>query len=70
MIKHLKEQLSKSQIDAEQLSILKIQQASLENQIDKLKQELKEARKFHTPVSIVRLTWIMFWKKCLKTPKG
>jgi hypothetical protein len=70
MIKHLKEQLSKSQTDAEQLSILKIQQASLENQIDKLKQELKEARKFHTPVSIVRLTWIMFWKKCLKTPKG
>ncbi|CAG2207087.1 QN1 [Mytilus edulis] len=49
MIKHLKEQLNKSHLDSEQLSILRIQNASLENQIDKLKEELREAKKFHTP---------------------
>lgn len=51
MIKHLKEQLNKCQLDSEQLSILKIQNASLENQIDKLKDELANAKKFHSPVS-------------------
>ncbi|XP_076078751.1 centrosomal protein of 162 kDa-like [Mytilus galloprovincialis] len=49
MIKHLKEQLNKSHLDSEQLSILRIQNASLENQIDKLKKELREAKTFHTP---------------------
>ncbi|XP_063402688.1 centrosomal protein of 162 kDa-like [Mytilus trossulus] len=49
MIKHLKDQLNKSHLDSEQLSILRIQNASLENQIDRLKEELREAKKFHTP---------------------
>ncbi|XP_071145112.1 centrosomal protein of 162 kDa-like [Mytilus edulis] len=49
MIKHLKDQLNKSHLDSEQLSILRIQNASLENQIERLKEELREAKKFHTP---------------------
>ncbi|VDI12203.1 Hypothetical predicted protein [Mytilus galloprovincialis] len=55
MIKHLKEQLNKSHLDSEQLSILRIQNASLENQIDRLKEELREAKKFHTPQKIIQM---------------
>lgn len=49
--KHLENQLNKSHLDSEQVSILRIQNASLENQIDKLREELHETKKFHTPVS-------------------
>ncbi|VDI10863.1 Hypothetical predicted protein [Mytilus galloprovincialis] len=49
MTKNLKEQLDKSHLDSEQLSILRIQNDSLQNQIDQLKEELREAKKFHTP---------------------
>ncbi|KAK3091654.1 hypothetical protein FSP39_021588 [Pinctada imbricata] len=49
MIDHLKSQLNKTEVELEQVSVLKIQNESKQCHIEKLQEELKEAKKFHTP---------------------
>ncbi|XP_048239455.1 centrosomal protein of 162 kDa-like isoform X2 [Haliotis rufescens] len=49
MIQHLQQQLAKSEVDAEQISILKIREAAKQNQIEKLQDLLQEAKKSHSP---------------------
>ena len=53
MIEHVKGQLSKAQVELEQVSVLKIQNESKQCHIEKLQEELKNAKKFHTPVSVM-----------------
>ena len=54
MIQHLKTQLCAAQEELEQMSILKIKEASHVTRIEKLQEELREAKKHHSPVSILR----------------
>ena len=51
MIQHLKTQLCAAQEELEQMSILKIKEASHVTRIEKLQEELREAKKHHSPVS-------------------
>lgn len=52
MIQHLRTQLTEAQEELEQMSILKIKEAAHLTQIEKLQQELREAKKHHSPVSL------------------
>ncbi|XP_078339007.1 centrosomal protein of 162 kDa-like isoform X2 [Crassostrea virginica] len=49
MIQHLKTQLCAAQEELEQMSILKIKEASHVTRIEKLQEELREAKKHHSP---------------------
>ncbi|ESO93358.1 hypothetical protein LOTGIDRAFT_119479, partial [Lottia gigantea] len=49
LIRHLKEQISRNEVEAEQISVLKIREASLLTQVEKLKDELAEAKRHYTP---------------------
>lgn len=58
MIQHLRTQLTEAQEELEQMSILKIKEAAHLTQIEKLQQELREAKKHHSPVSLFSLSFI------------
>ncbi|KAK6170319.1 hypothetical protein SNE40_018734 [Patella caerulea] len=49
LIQHLKEQLSKNEVDAERISILKIENTALQTQIEKLQDQLADAKRNYTP---------------------
>lgn len=49
LINHLKEQLASAQVDSEKLSALKIREVVLENQVQQLEDELKEAKASYSP---------------------
>ncbi|KAK3583943.1 hypothetical protein CHS0354_033733 [Potamilus streckersoni] len=49
VIRHLKEQLAKAEVELEQVAVLRIRQATLEMQLMKCEEELREAKKCHTP---------------------
>ncbi|KAL3882411.1 hypothetical protein ACJMK2_028754 [Sinanodonta woodiana] len=49
MIRHLKEQLAKAEVELEQVAVLRIRQATLEMQLMKCEEELREAKKCHKP---------------------
>jgi hypothetical protein len=53
MIQHLRGQLSAAEVELEQLSVLKIKEASHLTRIEKLQEELCDAKKYHSPVSIL-----------------
>lgn len=52
MIKHLREQLAKAQVEAEQVPVLKIRETGLRSQIENLQDQLRVARENLTPVSV------------------
>ena len=52
MIKHLREQQARLEVEAEAASVLRIKQTRLEESLKSLHKELKEAKKSHTPVCI------------------
>ena len=56
MLRHLREQLAEYKVDSERLSMLKIQNTTLESQVTELLAELREACKNHTPVSLIK--WV------------
>ncbi|XP_053396479.1 centrosomal protein of 162 kDa-like isoform X2 [Mercenaria mercenaria] len=49
MIKHLREQQARLEVEAEAASVLRIKQTRLEESLKSLHKELKEAKKSHTP---------------------
>ncbi|XP_060069666.1 centrosomal protein of 162 kDa-like [Ylistrum balloti] len=49
LVRHLKEKLVKAELDSEQVSILKIREAGLKTQVEKLQECLKEAKLCQTP---------------------
>ncbi|KAL5010793.1 hypothetical protein ScPMuIL_013098 [Solemya velum] len=49
MVRHLKQQLTRAQVEGEELSILKIRETALQTQISKLQDDLKDAKRNHTP---------------------
>ncbi|XP_013389121.1 centrosomal protein of 162 kDa [Lingula anatina] len=49
MLKHLKEQLAQADIDREQLSAARIRETALESQVKQLQDDLREAKKHHSP---------------------
>ncbi|XP_056015434.1 centrosomal protein of 162 kDa-like isoform X3 [Ostrea edulis] len=49
MIQHLREQLTAAQVELEQLSVMKIKEASHQTRIEKLQEELRDAKKYHSP---------------------
>lgn len=49
MIQHLRTQLTEAQEELEQMSILKIKEAAHVTQIERLQEELREAKKHHSP---------------------
>ena len=50
MIKHLREQQARLEVEAETASVLRIKQTRLEETIKSLQADLKEAKKSHSPV--------------------
>lgn len=51
IIRHLKQQLSESKVDAEQLATFSIAQTALEAQVKQLTDDLCEAKSAQSPVS-------------------
>ncbi|XP_021349232.1 centrosomal protein of 162 kDa-like isoform X2 [Mizuhopecten yessoensis] len=49
LVHHLKERLTKAELDSEQVSILKIREAGLKTHVEKLQECLKEAKLCQTP---------------------
>ena len=52
MIKHLREQQARLEVEAEAAAVLRIKQTRLEETLKSLNNDLKEAKKSHSPVSI------------------
>lgn len=70
MIKHLREQQARLEVEAEAASVLRIKQKRLEETIKSMHKELKEAKKSHTPVSMVYVeTEKRLLKQSLSYPK-
>jgi protein QN1 len=55
MVVHLKDQLHKAEMVAEHVSVLKIREVTLETQVKQLLEDLRDAKKSHTPVRIYTL---------------
>lgn len=51
MLSHLRTQLAQAQVCSEQVSVLKIRETALETQVKQLTEEVREAKRNHTPVS-------------------
>ena len=51
MIGHLREQQARLEVEAEAASVLRIKQKRLEETLKSLNNDLKEAKKSHSPVS-------------------
>ena len=51
MIKHLREQQARLEVEAEAAAVLRIKQTRLEETLKSLNNDLKEAKKSHSPVS-------------------
>ena len=47
---HLRQQLVTAQVDAEKYSAMKIREAALDTQVKSMLEELREAKRSHTPV--------------------
>lgn len=79
MIKHLREQQARLEVEAEAASVLRIKQTRLEESIKSLHKELKEAKKSHSPVSkrlletsrcLVDVRWLnVLYTTCNLSPK-
>ena len=52
MVRHLREQLASAEVERERHASLRVRELVLETQIGELKDELHEAKTYHTPVSI------------------
>jgi hypothetical protein len=64
MIKHLREQQARLEVEAEAASVLRIKQTRLEESIKSLYKELKEAKKSHSPVSTLSLFYFCLTFSC------
>ena len=53
VIKHLREQQARLEVEAEAASVLRIKQTRLEETLKSLNHELKEAKKSHSPVRLI-----------------
>lgn len=51
LIRHLKDQLSQSQVDAERLAASRAREVALETKLRQVADELQEAKRFQSPVS-------------------
>jgi len=57
MVKHLREQQARLEVEAEAASVLRIKQTRLEQTIKSIHKDLKEAKKSHTPVSFMLFSY-------------
>lgn len=55
VIRHLREQQARLEVEAEAASVLRIKQTRLEETLKSVNIELREAKKSHTPVSYLGL---------------
>ena len=53
VIKHLREQQARLEVEAEAASVLRIKQTRLEETLKSLNNDLKEAKKSHSPVRLI-----------------
>ena len=52
MVRHLREQLALAEVEREKHASLRVRELALETHINRLQDELHEAKTYHTPVSI------------------